>query len=371
LFYCTEVLISFLFLQKKRMAEESKTHTMKFQRIGKLLIILLGVLLIALMVWAYQLYGYIFNPNVVKDAVILVPKGSTYNDVEKLLQDQQVIKNYRAFRWVAKKKKYRENVKPGRYELKKDWNSNTLLNKLRNGVQDPVNVTFNNVRTFPELAGKIAGYLECDSTALLAEFTNKDIPAKDSFTEGTFPAMFIPNTYEFFWTSTPSQFVDRMKKEYDHFWTPERTERAKALGLSPIEVSILASIVQEETNKDDEKPVIAGVYLNRLKRGMLLQACPTVKYTVGDFTLRRITTAMTQIASPYNTYLNAGLPPGPITIPEISSINAVLNAKQHDYLYFCANPDFSGYNVFSRTLAEHNRNAALYQSALNQKKIWK
>jgi UPF0755 protein len=353
------------------MTIESKTRAMLFPKIGKLWIILFGVLLLVSVLWAYQLYGYIFKPNVLKDDVILIPTGSTFNDLENRLKDQQLIRNFKAFRWVAKKKGYQENIKPGRYEVKKDWNTNVLLNKLRNGRQDPVNVIFNTIRTFPELAGKIAPYLEADSASLLAEFTAKDLPAKYSFTEATFPSMFIPNTYQLYWTTTPSQFVDRMKKEYNRFWTPERIQKANALGLNPIQVSTLASIVQEETNKINEKPIVAGVYLNRLKSGMLLQACPTVKYAVGDFTLHRVTTAMTQVASPYNTYLNAGLPPGPITFPEITSIEAVLNATKHDFYYFCANDDFSGTNVFARTLAEHNRNAARYQSALNQRKIWK
>jgi len=353
------------------MAIFKKTRTMVFPKIGKLSIAIFGLLLIASGFRAFELFGYIFKPNVLKDAVILIPSGATFTDVEKLLQEQQVIQNYKAFRWVAKKKKYKKSIKSGRYELKKGWNTNVLMNKLRNGVQDPVNVTFNTIRTFPELAGKVATYLETDSATLLAEFMSKDIPARYSFTEATFPAMFIPNTYQFFWTVTPSQFIERMKKEYDKFWNSERTAKASALGMSKIEVSTLASIIQEETNKNDEKPIVAGVYINRLKRGMLLQACPTVKYAVGDFSIRRVTTVMTEIVSPYNTYQNTGLPPGPITFAEIQSIDAVLNAKQHDFLYFCANDNFSGYNVFARTLAEHNRNAARYQSALNQKKIWK
>jgi UPF0755 protein len=353
------------------MSIERKTRVMVFPKIGKLSIAIYGMLLIFSGFRAFELFGYIFKPNVINDVVILIPTGATYTDVEKLLQEQQAIKNYKAFRWVAKKKKYKANIKPGRYELKKGWNTNVLVNKLRNGVQDPLNVTFNTIRTFPELAGKVAAYLETDSATLLAEFTKSDIPGNYSFTGATFPAMFIPNTYQFFWTVTPAQFVERMKKEYDKFWNNDRTAKAVALGLSKIEVSTLASIVQEETNKNDEKPVIAGVYLNRLKRGMLLQACPTVKFTVGDFTLRRITTAMTEMVSPYNTYQNIGLPPGPITFPEIPSIDAVLNAQQHDYLFFCASDDFSGRNVFSRTLAEHNRKALKYQQGLNERKIWK
>jgi UPF0755 protein len=353
------------------MVIESKTRAMLFPRIGKIWLLLFGVLFIALALWSYRLYGYIFSPNVSEDTVILIPTGSTFGDVEKTIIDHKALQNEKAFRWIAKKKEYVQNIKPGRYELKKGMNTNVLVNKLRTGQQDAVNVTFHNVRTFPELAGKIAAYLETDSITLLNEFLQKGLPEKFQLTGATFPAMFIPNTYQIYWTATPEQVVGRMNREYEKFWNKERSDKAAALGLSKTAVSILASIVQEETNKNEEKPVIAGVYLNRLKRGMLLQACPTVKYAVGDFTLRRITTEMTQLDSPYNTYRIAGLPPGPINFPERQSIDAVLNAKQHDYLYFCAKNDFSGTNVFSRTLAEHNRNAGRYHDALNQQKIWK
>jgi len=365
-------LIRFLFLQKKIFMDvESKNQTMVFPKIGKIAVSIFGILLFVSAIWAYQLYGYIFKPNVVKDEIILIPTGSTFDDVEKLLEDQKLLQNYKAFRWVSKRKDYKTNIKPGRYEFKKGMNTNVLVNKLRNGQQDAVKVTFNNIRTFHELAGKVATYFEADSVSFLNEFLNENNLDNFKFSEATFKSMFVPNTYQLYWTAAPSQFVERMKKEYDKFWNSDRTGKAESLGMSKIEVAVLASIVQEETNKNDEKPVVAGVYLNRLKRGMLLQACPTVKYAVGDFTLRRITTAMTEIESPYNTYKKSGLPPGPITFPEISSIDAVLNAQKHDYLYFCAKDDFSGYNDFSRTLAEHNRKAARYQSALNQQRIWK
>lgn len=353
------------------MEVESKEQKMLFPKKGKILIILFAVLLIIAAGIAYQLYGYIFKPNVVKDAVILIRTGSTFDDVAISFQDQKILQNYKAFRWVSKKKDYTYNIKPGRYELKIGMNTNDIVNKLRNGHQDAVNVIFNNIRTFPELAGKVATYFEADSVSFLSEFLNEDNLDKFHFTRNTFQSMFVPNTYQMYWTAKPSQFVERMKKEYDKFWNSERTRKADSLGMSKIEVSILASIVQEETNKKSEKPIVAGVYLNRLRQGMLLQACPTVKYAVGDFTLRRITTAMTEIDSPYNTYRNSGLPPGPITFPEISSIDAVLNATHHDYLFFCAKDDFSGYNDFSRTLSEHNRKAARYQNALNQQRIWK
>jgi UPF0755 protein len=350
---------------------KNKIQVKLFPKTGKIALAVFGLLLIASLAWAYMLYGYIFKPNVVNDSVILIHTGSTFDVVERLLEDQKALKNYKAFKWVSKKKDYKTNIKPGRYMLIKGMNNNDLINKLRNGKQDAVKVTFNNIRTFPELAGKVAAYFEADSLSFLTEFLKKENFDKYQFTEASFPSMFVPNTYQLYWTTKPSQFVERMKKEYDKFWNSDRTEKAVAMGMNKIEVSILASIVQEETNKNEEKPVIAGVYLNRLKRGMLLQACPTVKYAVGDFTLRRITTAMTEIDSPYNTYKITGLPPGPITFPEISSIDAVLNAKQHDYLFFCAKDDFSGYNDFSRTLSEHNRKAERYQNALNQQRIWK
>jgi UPF0755 protein len=250
-------------------------------------------------------------------------------------------------------------------------NNNLLVNKLRNGQQDAVNVTFNNIRTFPELAGKVASYLEADSLSLLAEFSATENLDKFKFSNVTFPSMFIPNTYKFYWTATPSQFVERMHKEYEKFWNKERTDKAAALGLSQTEVSTLASIVQEETNKNEEKPIVAGLYINRLKRGILLQADPTIKFALNDFTLRRITSEMLLIESPFNTYKYAGLPPGLINFPEISSIDAVLNAKKHDYIYMCAKEDFSGYHNFAQSLAEHNRNAARYQAVLNKSKIWK
>ncbi len=353
------------------MAVFQKSKTMVFPKVGKISMVVFAVLLIGVVIWAFQTFGYIFNPNVVKDTVITIPTGASYGDVEKMLKEQQVLENYKAFRWVAKKKNYKSSVKPGRYELKKGWNINQVVNKLRSGVQDPLDVTFNNVRTFPELAGKVAAYLETDSISLLAEFMSDAVAQKYGFTKETFPAMFIPNTYELYWTTTPSQFIERMKKEYDRFWSAERKNKANTLGINPLEVSILASIVQEETNLNTDKPIIAGVYVNRLKRGMPLQACPTVKFALGDFSIRRVTTEMTQTDSPYNTYRIAGLPPGLITFPDLSSINAVLNAQNHDYYYFSAKEDFSGHTTFARTLTEHNRNASRYQQALNEKKIWR
>lgn len=320
---------------------------------------------------AYEIFSYIFQPNVKGNTVLLIPTDTDYDQLENILEEEQIIENIKAFRWVAKKKKYKSNIKPGRYDLKKDWNTNELVNLLRIGEQSPVMVTFNNLRFTEDLAGKVSRYFEQDSLDFLQVFENETVMEKYGFDQHTFHAMFIPNSYEMYWTTTPLAFLERMHREYVKFWNAERLKKADSLGLNPTEVSTLASIVQEETVKEEEKARIAGLYINRLKRGMLLQADPTIKYALHDFSIRRITNKMLEVNSAYNTYKFRGLPPGPINFPEISSIEAVLNAEHHNYLYMCAKEDFSGYHRFAKTLSQHNINAAKYRRALNQNKIWR
>ena len=344
---------------------------MVFPKITRFSIAIFALLLIITGVRAFELFGYVFKPIVVKNEVILIPTGSTYDDVEKIFTEKEVLSNIKAFRWVAKKKAYKQNIKPGRYNVKRGWNTNELVNQLRIGAQSPVKVTFNNVRYFENLAGKVSSYFEVDSLSFAEAFSNDSAYSKYGFNKANFSAMFIPNTYEFYWTTKPSQFIEKMNAEYKKFWNGDRFEKAKALNLTPVEITTIASIVQEETIKAEEKPRIAGLYINRLKRGMLLQADPTIKYAIHDFTIRRVTNDMLESNSPYNTYKFAGLPPGPINFPEISSIDAVLNAENHNYLYMCAKEDFSGYHNFSRTLVQHNINAARYRKALNKNKIWR
>jgi UPF0755 protein len=353
------------------MSIQRKNKAQIFPRLSKISMIIFAVLLIGSGYRAYELFGFIFNENVKKTAVILIPTGAGFQQVDQLMIQHELLNNQKAFRWVSKKKEYTEAVKPGRYEIKKGWNTNQLVNLLRSGQQTPVMLTFNMVRFYEDLSGKVSRYLEADSLTFYQTLTVDTLPAFYGFTPETFPAMFIPNTYEFYWTSTPQDFIDRMHKEYQRFWNNERKAKAEALGLTPVDVATLASIVQEETVKDDEKPVVAGLYLNRLKRGMLLQADPTVKFALHDFTIRRVTNAMLEINSPYNTYQNAGLPPGPINFPEISSIEAVLNPQKHQYLFMCAKDDFSGYHNFSTNLSQHNIYAARYRNALNKHKIWR
>lgn len=353
------------------MSIERKSKTLIYPHIGKFSLIIFGILLIISGIKAYELFGFVFKESVKKNTVLLIPTGSDYKTVENLIINEDVIYSIKAFRWVAKKKDYNKNIKAGRYEVKKGWNTNQLVNTLRIGNQTPLKVTFNNVRNFSDLAGKVEQYFEADSMAFLNEFLNEQNYSKYNLSKATFSSMFIPNTYQFYWTTTPAGFIEKMQLEYDRFWNQNRKQNAEKIGLSPMEVSILASIVQEETIMPDEKSRVAGVYINRLKRGMLLQADPTVKFAIGDFSIRRITNVMLETESPYNTYKYKGLPPGPINFPEVSSIDAVLNAEIHNYIYMCAREDFSGYHNFAQNLSQHNNNAAKYRNALNKRKIWK
>lgn len=339
--------------------------------------IIFPTLLIIAIIGGYKAYDYykmIFNPNVSiteNNEFIYIPTGSSFPEVAEILSQKQIIKDKKSFILVATKKNYPNHVYPGKYKLKDNMSNNELVNLLRSGNQTPVKITFNNIRTKEELAGIVGKAIETDSSELIKYFNSKKTAAKYGFTPEAFPVLFIPNTYEFFWNTSAEEFVERMAKEYKKFWTPERIQKAKNIGLSQSQVSILASIVEQETKKNDEKPIVAGVYLNRLKRNIPLQADPTIVFALGDFSIRRILKKHLKIKSPYNTYINRGLPPGPICFPDIYSIKSVLNFKKHDYIYFCAKEDFSGYHNFAKTLYQHNRNARKYQRALNKKRIYK
>ena len=339
--------------------------------IRKTIIFLALLCLIVSAIWLKHIYTVYFSPNVVKNYLLYIHDGDSYSQVEKLLQDKGCLTDVKTFRSLANTKDYKVNIKPGVYKLQQGWNNNKLINLLKSGAQTPVMVTFNNVRTREELAGKLSHQLQSDSAAFLSALKNDSNAIHFGFKPETFPSLFIPNTYSFYWTTTPDGFLTRMKHEYELFWNEARKLKAKTIGLTLDQVATLASIIQEESNKNDEKPVIARVYLNRLKKSWPLQADPTIRFALGDFAIRRILTAQLSIDSPYNTYKNAGLPPGPINFPEISSLDAVLNAGVHDFFYFCAKEDFSGYHNFAKTLSEHNRNAQKYQAALNKMKIFK
>ncbi len=342
-------------------------------RSKKLLYALLtfGLIVILCIILVYKmLYGLNIKLDN-KATIIYIKDSSTYRQAMDSVKAHIPINNPKILNWIAEKKNYPQLVKPGRYIFKKDLSYTGLINLLRSGRQNPVNITFNNVRTLSDLAGKVGGKIEADSAEIIAFLDDPENYINDGFTKENVISVFIPDTYEFFWNTSAKGFYSRILKEYRKFWTDERLAKAKAEKLTPVEVAILASIIDDEVIKPDEKPRIAGVYLNRLRRGIPLQACPTIKYALNDWTITRVLKAYLEVDSPYNTYKHYGFPPGPIGCPTIEGIDAVLNAEKHDYLYFAAKADFSGYHNFSRTLAEHNRYAALYQKELNKRKIFK
>lgn len=279
------------------------------------------------------------------------------------------IRHHLAFGAYARRIDLERTFKPGHYVLRPGMSVIEVARMLKLGTQTPVRVTINNVRIPAQLAQKLARQIDADSAAVMQALTSKALAAEVGFDSVTLFSMFVPDSYEFYWTVTPEEFVKRMKREYDRFWTPERDAKRKRSGLSRLEVMTLASIVYEETRKTDEMPRIAGVYVNRLRKGIPLQADPTVKYAMQDFGLRRILYKHLKYPSPYNTYINKGLPPSPICMPGKNAIDAVLDFEKHDYIFFCARPTFDGYHNFARTLREHNANARAYSAELNRRKI--
>ncbi|MFO7791152.1 MAG: endolytic transglycosylase MltG [Bacteroidales bacterium] len=336
------------------------------------LLVLVGIAIL-IGIFGYKYYSYIYRPNTdlpqdKKSVYIHIPTGTGYKTAKAELKPY--LDNMKAFQWVAEKKEYPRLVKPGRYKIKSGMSNNEIINMLRLGEQAPVEMSFNDLRSLEELSAKAANYLEPDSADFSEYFFHDKTPEKYEFNEFSFPGMFIPNTYHLLWTTSPEMFCERMKKEYHRFWNQSRIEKAKNIGLNPNEVSTLASIVEKESKKEDEKPRIAGVFINRLKTDMHLQADPTLVFAVGDFTAQRVLNKHKSIDSPYNTYMYPGLPPGPICLPSVSSIDAVLNYEEHDYLFFCAKPDNSGYHNFSETYAQHQQYARVYRQFLNNNKIY-
>ncbi|MDR2511893.1 MAG: endolytic transglycosylase MltG [Bacteroidales bacterium] len=331
----------------------------------KLLILLLSAFGIIAISFAVAGYVIVLKPNVARNGLLYIPTGSNYKTVCDSLFHNGFLKSQARFEWVAKYKKYPSKVKPGCYRITKNLNNRRLLNMLISGNQCEIKLSINNVRTVYDLAKKIGNDLESDSAQIIDAMLNNDFLIENETDSNNVISVIIPNTYNVYWTTSPEKFLERMLKENKKLWTNERLQKAKKLSLTPAEVVTLASIVNQESNKDDEKATIASVYLNRLKIAMPLQADPTVVFANSDFTIKRVLHKYLTIDSPYNTYKNKGLPPGPIHLPSISSIDAVLNPAETDYLYFCAKDDFSGYHAFASTLEEHNNNAAKYRIALS------
>jgi UPF0755 protein len=324
---------------------------------------------------AYYSYTKIYKPNVElfgkPQTYIYIKTGSNFDDVLANLVENKIIKNAASFQWVAERKGYKTKVKPGKYKIKKNMSNNELVNLLRSGAQEPVKLVFNEARTKQDFIEVVTKQIEADNNELQNLINNDDFLKEFGLNSKNVLSLFIPNTYEFYWNTSAQQFLERMAKENQKFWTKNRIQKAQKLGLTKAEVSTLASIVQQESRVVDEQPIIAGVYLNRLKKGMRLQADPTVIFAIGDFTIKRVLNVHLEFDSPYNTYKYAGLPPGPICLPYSSAIDAVLNKKTHNYIYFCAKEDFSGRHNFAANIAEHDRNAAKFRKALNARKIFK
>jgi UPF0755 protein len=331
----------------------------------KLAAFLVGsVLLISFTFYAYQI---VYVPNILverDDRVFIVKPGATYKTVLTDLGKGGFVNDMVSFSFLARLSGYDKKIVPGRFILRRGMTNLQAIKILKTGKQEPVKVTFSYVRLTEELAEKLTkniGVTPSEFADALDEFVANN---RDGFTKENVRCMFLPNTYEVYFNIQPSALVAKMHEEYISFWNEKRLAKAKELGLSAIEVSILASIVQAETLKQDEAPLVAGLYLNRLKKDIALQADPTLVYASGDFTLKRVLNGHKQINSPYNTYKYPGLPPGPINIPQIASIDAVLNYTKSKYYYMCAKEDFSGYHNFAENLSDHNNNARRYQKAL-------
>ena len=322
---------------------------------------------------AYKYYNYIFASNVQLDESeidIHIPSDGTMHTLMDSLVGRNAIIDTTSFKWVADRMKFK-NVKPGKYTIKNDWTNKDLIGLLRSGRESSVKLTFNNLRHIKDVAGVISKEVEVDSVSLLNYLTSDEAIELTGLTEETMMTLFIPNTYELYWDLGARDIVERFLQERRKFWTDDRLKKAEAIGLTKEEVYTMASIVQKETNLNSEKPTIAGIYLNRIKKGILLQADPTVVFGVGDFTIRRVLNKHLEYDSPYNTYIYEGLPPGPIYMPDISTIDAVLNAEDHNYIYFCASPGYNGKHQFAKTLSQHLANARKYHNWLNKEKIFK
>jgi UPF0755 protein len=319
-------------------------------------------------------YGYqvLFSPNILldrQDRYFYIPTNATFEQVKDSIETGGILHDRLSFFFLSKLVGYNDKVKPGRYLLQSGENNWNTIKKLYAGRQDPVKITFNNIRQKEEFAEKMASKLEFSSQELLARMEDNALLKTYGLDSANVMCLFIPNTYEMYWNVTAEFFMDKMFQENEAFWTEARKAKADSLGLTPVQAFVLASIVEQETQKQDEKPTVAGVYLNRFKKGMKLQADPTVKFAVGDFTLKRIYEGHLLVESPYNTYKYKGLPPGPICLPSVKTLDATLQAEAHEYLFFCADIGKPGYHKFTKTFGEHISVANVYRKDLNNRKI--
>ena len=333
---------------------------------------IISFLIIALIAtFGYKVF-FKSNTSFNEDFVYVYVNSGSSQD-EMISSISSYIIDVESFIKAAKTKKYLENIKAGRFIIYKGDGNNNIINSLRS-KNIPLNITFNNIQTIQEFSGYISKKIEADSMSLIESFTDENFLKSLNLSQESVLSLFLPNTYEFFWNTSADNFREKMVREFNNFWNENRIEKANKIGLNPVEVSVLASIVQKETPKVDERPTIAGVYLNRLSKRMKLQADPTIVYVIKrkegfDKKIRRVLYKDLRIKSAYNTYLNKGLPPGPIVTPDFSAIEAVLNPSSHNFIFFVADVSNPGYHLFSRTLVEHNRKKRQYTKWLKENRI--
>jgi UPF0755 protein len=350
------------------MARKKRRRLLLIVGVGCL--VLIGIAVIVGLPFYNRLFKANVRADIPTDFMLYIPTGSSFETVMDSLMADDILIDTASFRAAAAYQKYDDHVRPGRYRITGGMNNRQLVVTLRSQKQNvPVRLTINKKRLVSEFVEYVHPKFEFSENDLERLLTNDSFLQANGFNRANALVVFVQNTYEVWWNSSAEEFYERMKVEYERFWNEDRLQAAAALNLTPQEVTTLASIVEEETNDEGEKSRVAGLYLNRLNKNMLLQADPTLRYAAKDFGLQRILNRHKEVASPYNTYLHAGLPPGPICIPSVSSIDAVLRAEQHDYLFMCANADFSGRHAFAKTLEQHNQNAAAYQAELNRRGI--
>jgi len=336
----------------------------------KFVLAMVIILVIGLGLTGVNYYLRYFGPNVTGAREYLyIHTGATFSDVYDTIKKEGIVRDSTDFYWAAKNMNYTNRVKAGRYHLHEGMGNRKLINMLASGNQEPVTLAFHDLRLKTQFASYVSKKIEPDSVSILRLLDSTAFVQQYGFSTENVYTMFLPNSYQLYWNTTPEKFFKRMHANYEKFWTPERKQKAAAINLDPIKVSILASIVDAEALHDDEMPVIAGLYLNRLKKGMKLESDPTIIFAENDYTIHRVLKRYLSINSPYNTYLYAGLPPGPIMMPSVNAVNAVLDYRKSDYIYMCAKEDFSGYHNFATNMADHLANAHKYQQALNDRNI--
>lgn len=351
-------------MAKKKPTEKEK---MQFQK-RVIYLLVFGIVCAFLSFYAYQM---LFTDNILVDKpnkVLYIKKNTTFEEVKDSLE-ASFLHDRLSFMFLSKLLGYRENVIPGRYELKTNMSNYQLFKKILKGRQDPLKLVLTPTRTKEDLALKISYKLSVSKDSVLKTLSSTELSMKYGFNDTNFVVMFMPNTYEIYWTWSPEEVFDVFQKEYQKFWNKDNLLKAREIGLTPIDVSIMASIVEAETFKNEEKPRIAGVYMNRYKSNQRLQADPTLIFATQDFSAKRVTEYHRYFKSPYNTYMKKGLPPGPINTPSVASIEAVLNYEKHDFFFFCANPELNGFHLFSKTFNEHLEIGRKYWASLDKANI--